>query len=399
MFEKLIFNILALALFTIIFLKLIKKNDTSYIYILTLQFVGIAINFIELFFSVELNAFFKVLIYVFSVIIPLIILWVEIFKKIDFPEMFNTGIAKFFKKIGNIEKAKQKTSAFLNKNPNSYIAHKLMAELYEEQKNYDAAISEYMRVTDLKSNDFDSTYKLCNVLNKNKQNNDAINLLQEILKHKPEEEKVANLLGEIYFEEEMYKEAISVYMVSLKYHPESYELYYNLGMAHTMVNDFQRAKEFYEKAAEINSLLYNAKLNLGQIALLYGDLEEAEKYFTESSKQKDLESGSYYYLAQVALLKGDIDKAINYMNVAVELEPKIYKQIQKDPLFAIIRNKINIPNEKYTQNKSTLSKKEKNVNKHLTKTCILVKNLNKQNIITHKKVKQNENQKIERQKE
>ena len=29
MFEKIIFNVLALALFTISFLKLIKKNDTS----------------------------------------------------------------------------------------------------------------------------------------------------------------------------------------------------------------------------------------------------------------------------------------------------------------------------------------------------------------------------------
>ena len=34
MFEKIIFNVLALAFFTITFLKLIKKNDSSYIYVL-----------------------------------------------------------------------------------------------------------------------------------------------------------------------------------------------------------------------------------------------------------------------------------------------------------------------------------------------------------------------------
>lgn len=38
-----------------------------------------------------------------------------------------------------------------------------------------------MRVTDIKRNDFVSTYKLCEVLNKNKQNQEAINLLEEIL--------------------------------------------------------------------------------------------------------------------------------------------------------------------------------------------------------------------------
>ena len=69
MFEKIIFNVLALALFTITFLKLIKKNDTSYIYILAIEFIGLTINFIELFFAVRLNIFFKILIYIFSIII------------------------------------------------------------------------------------------------------------------------------------------------------------------------------------------------------------------------------------------------------------------------------------------------------------------------------------------
>ena len=345
MFEKIIFNVLALALFTITFLKLIKKNDTSYIYILAIEFIGLTINFIELFFAVRLNIFFKILIYIFSIIIPAIIIWIEKYKKIDFPELFNVTLAKALTKFGKQEQAKTIISNFLNKNPNSYIAHKWLAEYYEEKENYEAAISEYMRVTDIKRNDFVSTYKLCSVLNKNKQNQEAIKLLEEILRQKPEYENASNLLGEIFFEEELYKEAVSVYMSALRYNPGSYDLYYSLGMAYTMINDFQRAKEFYEKAAQINSLAYNAKLNLGQIALIYGDLEEAEKYFMQSCKQEDLESGSYYYLAQIALLKGDNDKATNYMNVAIQLDPKIYKQVQKDPLFNPIKERLNKPEE------------------------------------------------------
>ena len=70
MLEKIIFNVLALALFTITFLKLIRKNDTSYIYVLALEFVGLAINFIELFFSIKLSIILKIIIYIFSIIIP-----------------------------------------------------------------------------------------------------------------------------------------------------------------------------------------------------------------------------------------------------------------------------------------------------------------------------------------
>lgn len=400
MLEKIIFNVLALALFTITFLKLIRKNDTSYIYVLALEFVGLAINFIELFFSIKLSIILKIIIYIFSIIIPGIMLWIEKVKKIDFPELFNVTIAQILSAFVKQEQAKKMIMDFLNKNPNSYIAHKWLAEFYEKEGNYDAAISEYMRVTDIKRNDFVSTYKLCEVLNKNKQNQEAINLLEEILKQKPEYEKASNLLGEIFFEEEMYKEAISVYMSALRYNPGSYDLYYSLGMAYTMINDFQRAKEFYSKAAEINTLAYNAKLNLGQIALIYGDLDEAEQWFIQAGKQEDLEAGSYYYLSQIALLKGDEDKAKNYMNVAVQLDPKVYKQAQRDPVFTPIKEKINPPEEnKENEKNKTLSKKEKSVNRHLMKTCILVKNLSKEDIRNAKANRQNEIDIDEKQKE
>lgn len=400
MLEKIIFNVLAFALFTITVLKLIKKNDTSYIYVLALEFVGIVISFIGLIFSIQLNWFLKLITYVFSIIIPAIILWIEKVKKADFPELFNVTIAKILDGFGKHEQAKTILSNFLNKNPNSYIAHKLSAEFYEKEGNYEAAISEYMRVTDLKRNDFNSTYKLCEALNKNKQNEEAISILEDILKQKPEYEKASNLLGEVLVEEERYKEAISVYMTALRYHPASYDLYYNLGMAYTMINDFQRAKEFYQKAADINSLAYNAKLNLGQIALIYGDLDEAENYFMQSSKQEDLEAGSYYYLSQIALLKGDEDKAKNYMNVAVQLDPKVYKQAQKDPVFTPIKEEINHPEEKEQNTKtSSLSNEEKKVNRHLMKTCILVKNLSKEDIQIIKSSRQNQTEKEEKQKE
>lgn len=51
MLEKIIFNLFAFTLFILIFIKFIRKNDTSYVYLLITQFVGIAINFIELSFG------------------------------------------------------------------------------------------------------------------------------------------------------------------------------------------------------------------------------------------------------------------------------------------------------------------------------------------------------------
>ena len=402
MIEKIFFTTIAIALFTITFLKLIKKNDTTYIYMLVIEFIGIAINFIELFFKVPFHWVLKLIMYLLSIILPILLFAMEKIKNVELSELIISLEVPILEKFGKTDKAKTILTNFLNKNQNSYIAHKLLAQIYMKQENYDLAVNEYIRVTELKSQNIDDYYQLSVALNKNKQNEEAISILQDIIKRTPENEKVTNLLGEIYFEQEQYKEAASVYMSSLRYHPGSFDIYYNLGMTYTMMNDFQRAKEFYEKAAEVNSLAYNAKLNLGHIALIYGDLDEAENYFRQSLKQNDLEAGSYYYLSQISLLKGDEDQAKNYMNVAVQLDSRAYKQMQKDPLFAPIKEDVPPPQEVVEEEKQeikkVLTKKETKVNKHLTKMCMLVENLSGEDLQIIRKSKQNQIDRDEKQK-
>lgn len=420
--EKIFFNLIAIALFTIIFMKLIHKNDTSYIIILVCEFIGIAINFVELFLPTTLNAFFRVTIYFLAILIPLWVLWLEYFRKMNFPEFFNLMIAKILVSKGQQEQAKTRITNFLSKNPNSQVAHKFMAECYEKEENYDAAVSEYRKVAELNRNDLEVAYSLASVMNKNKQNEQAIEVLQDILRHKPENENATNLLGDIYFEEEKYKEAASLYMAALRYHPGSYDLYYSLGMVYTMCNDFSRAKECYEKAAEINSMSFHAKLSLGQIALAYGDLDEAEKYFMQGIQSEETEAGSYYYLSKIAMLKGDEDKATNYMKVAVDLDSTNYKQLQKDPIFTPIRQEIPKPEKIEKQEieevkketdqemkhiveedkgKKKIVSKEKKVFRHLFKTNLLMENLSNEDLmmIRNKKEKQKIQEKQQKEQE
>ena len=392
MIEKIIFNLLAFAIFIITFGRFIRKNDTSYVYILGIEFLGIVINFIELLFSIRLNVFFKVLIYLLSIVIPGIILLIEHYKKVDFPEMLNITLAKIALKSGNTEQAKEYLFKLINKYPDSYIGHKTLAEVYEKEEKYSLAVDEYIRTTEINNKDIKVNLNLARLLNKAERPDDSITMLQDILRKKPEYYDASNLLGEILYSNERYKEAINVYMNALRYHPGDYNLYYNLGMVCTMVNDFQRAKEFYQKAAEINSLLYNAKLSIGQIALIEGDLDEAERFFKESIKGEDSEAGSYYYLSQVAMLRGDKEKATNYMNIAVELEPNMYKKVQKENVFTPIKAEIKKPEkEKNEERKKTkMLLKEKKAINHLSKICSLSSNLNNEDIAMMKKIKENE---------
>lgn len=401
MIEKIIFNLLAFAIFIIVFGRFIKKNDTSYVYILGLEFIGIVINFIELLANINLNIFFKIIIWILSVIIPGIMLLLEYKKKMDFPEIFNIILAKIALSSGNTEKAKDYLFKLINKYPESYIGHKTLAEVYEKEEKYSAAVDEYIRATELNNKDIKLNYNIAKLLSKTERSEEAITVLQDILKKKPEYYEATNLLGEVLCINERYKEAINVYMNALRYNPGNYDLYYNLGIVYTMANDFQRAKEFYQKAAEINSLLYNAKLSIGQIALISGELDEAERFFKESLKGEDVEAGSYYYLSQVAILKGEKDKAANYMNIAVELDPKIYNKAQKETVFTPIKNEIKKPEkEKMAEKKQTkLLLKERKALNHLSKTCSLISELNNDDLTMMKNLKEKEISKEEKQRD
>lgn len=276
--QKIIFNLLAFTLFIIVFFKMIKKNDTTYIDILVLQFIGIAVNFIELISDIKFPIIIKILLYILCVIIPGIVLILEK-KNILFPELLNLIIAKYYLKQNNLEQAKKYMLKLIDKYPNTYLGHKMLAEIYEEEGKLTNAIDEYVRAIEINTKDYNSYYKISVLLQKLNNNDAAINMLNDLLKKKPDYLEASMLLGDILYDEERFKEATIVYTEALKYNPTNYDIYYNLGMVYTRLNDFQKAKEYYQIAAEINSMLYNAKFNLAQISMIYGDLRRSRKLF------------------------------------------------------------------------------------------------------------------------
>lgn len=381
MLERILFNVIALGLFLFLFFRMIQKNDTNYIYILALQALGIAIGFFALIINVKLPIIVLILTYLFSIILPIIIILIER-KGITLTEVIYISIYKIYNKFGLEDKAKNVILKLVEKDKYSFYGHKLLAEVYEKEGNLEIATEEYIRASNIRPNDDKIQYRIAELFNKTGKQNGAIKILQELLRKKPEWEEATFLLGDIFQEQERFKEAVSLYLDAIQYHPENYDLYYNLGMVYTMLNDFQSAKEYYEKAAELNSLLYNAKYNLGQIALMYNELEEAENYFMECLQDEELEDDAYFYLAYIAMLKGDEIKAIDYLNVAVDENPEIYDRIKKELIFKIILYKVNKPSNNNPVKKKNvkITKKEKRTIKHLRHTYEVVGSLNHNDI-------------------
>ena len=181
------------------------------------------------------------------------------------------------------------------------------------------------------------------------------------------------------------KEAANVYHEALKYKPADFDLYYNLGIVYTRLSDFQMAKEMYERAAEINHRMYGANYNLGLIAFIQKDYDTAEKYF-ENSLYEELEPMAYYQLAKIYVYKGEKDKAINFLNKAIELDPKLKVVAEKEKAFEKIKEYItvsvkmeekeeNIENEQEEQKSKILKEQERKAREYLENTSRIIEEM------------------------
>ena len=387
--EQIIFTFISFAIFVLMFFRMIKNNDTTYVVILVLEAIGISLNFLEVLFDIKLNMIFVIIKYILAILLPILIIILEK-KGISLLEMVNIQKAKIAMNLGDNKKAKQALLKILDKNPNSYKAHLMLAQVYENEGGMRKAIDEYVQAIDLNKKDYDSYYKVAKLLDVLDKKEEASQMLYSLLNKKPEMTDASILLGEILIENEMYKEAVNVYQDALRFDQVNYDLYYNLGIAYTMLNDFQNAKTCYEKAAEINSLLHNAKYSLAEIALIYKDLEEAERRFLETIEDEELSADSYYELAKIYLIKGDKETAIKYINTAIDANSKkIVEKVKKDPIFIPIMAKISIPfnleEPEKEENANVLKEKEIKAKEHLEEMSELTRNLSYNDINLLKK--------------
>lgn len=378
MLEKILVTLISFLLFIyIFFFKMIKKNDTNYIIILVIQAIGILINFIQILFGILNNLFFKAIIYLFSIIIPILVFILE-YKKINVSEMMYVCICKIYILLEKNKKAKENLIVLSTKYPDSYYAHKMLAGIYEKEGGMRKAIEEYVKTLEIKRNDYKSYYRISLLLRDLGRNKQAIQMLNNLLKTKPEHYPATKMLAELLVETEEYKKAINFINKALKIHENKENLIYNLGIAYVKTNEFSLAKKCFEQVISLNNEHYNAYFRLGQIALLYRDFDVAETYFLNST-YKEKEAKSYYELTKIYMMKNQKDKAALTIKKAIESDEKFYTIAKEEPMLFPIKQFIKKPEtsvEGRKENKD--SKQEEMIEEYLNDTYNLTKILNKQ---------------------
>ena len=191
--EQLLFIFVSFAIFVYMFFRMIRRNDTSYVTILVLEAMGIALNFLEVLFDIKLNVLFMILKYVLAVLIPIIVIVLER-QKIYLFEATNFIKAKIYLMLGNNKKAKEALLNILDKNKESYKAHKTLAEIYEKEGGMRKAIDEYVQAIDLDKQDYNSYYKVAKLLDGLDKKDEASQMLFNLLNKKPDNYEASILL-------------------------------------------------------------------------------------------------------------------------------------------------------------------------------------------------------------
>ena len=241
MLERIIFNILSFSLFILIFSKLIRKNDTAYVVPISLEALGIAIGLIEILLGKYLGTFIRVITYILAVVLPLAIIILEKYG-FNVSEIIYLVSARMFNLLKNSKKSKTLLLNLINKYPESYNGHKLLAQTYEKEGGMRKAIDEYVKAIEINKKDYESYYRIAVLLESLGKKEESIEMLNNLIHIQPDNYEASKLLGDLLCEQENFKEAINVYMNALKYNKDNFEICYNLGIAYTRLNDFKMLK-------------------------------------------------------------------------------------------------------------------------------------------------------------
>ena len=155
------------------------------------------------------------------------------------------SLARLYRELQYYDKAALSYEKALELNWNERLAYE-MTEFYENQLQYDKAVTIYRRIIEEgESTDMAKT-RLVNLYLKIEENEKALELLRELRTVLPESFNVDITITRILLSQEKYDEAVMILEDVLQTNPELIVMRYLLGMAYYRKKDFEKAAEQLE---------------------------------------------------------------------------------------------------------------------------------------------------------
>jgi tetratricopeptide (TPR) repeat protein len=181
--------------------------------------------------------------------------------------------------------------------PSSIWRHQALAEAYESQGSYDAAIGEYRQVLAQDPNRVGIHYRLGRTLLARSHNTtsegdaaEALKEFQQELALDPSNANAAYEIADANRNAGQLEEAKKFFEVALKSHPDFEEAHLGLGSVLTSLQQPEQALPHIQKALSLDNQNEVAWYRLSQVQGMLGNNAERQKAFAEFQRLRDAKS-------------------------------------------------------------------------------------------------------------
>ena len=338
MIELIIFGIISLILFTYIAKRSLEIRSYVSNIILILNIVGIIIMPLIYVKTNKIYMASRIISLILGIILPIVIIIIEYLTKVSYDEKIILYIAEFYEFTKNRKKAKDIIVKYLEKYDDSYLLHKKLATIYEKEGGTRKAIDEYVEAVSIKGTDYESYFRVIELLEYLDKKDEAITLIERLLKVYKRYPKAYIMYANLILEKGNLKEVAKIYEEGLSYNKESKEIMYNLASIYVRLNEYSLAKKNLESIFKLDKKSHIVCLNLAQISMIEREYSEAKMYLDIAKKEKEIEDIVYYEIAKINVLERKEEEAISNLNKALEINPNIIGKINATEIFKEIRH-------------------------------------------------------------
>ena len=168
--------------------------------------------------------------------------------------------------------------------------------------------------------DAEDFYQRGKDLYKRKQYDQAIDVLTQAIRLKPDYAEAFSERGLAYVHKDDYDRAIQDYTQALKLNPDYALAYNNRGNAYIDKGNYDQAIQDLNQALKLNPSYAHAYNNRGNAYLDKGDYDRAIQDYTQALKLDHNYTHAYYNRGNAYLGKGDYDRAIQDYTQALKLD-------------------------------------------------------------------------------
>ena len=279
-------------------------------------------------------------------------------------------LAEILRKRGNLTDALTELKTVAAARPNDRQAHRLLAEIYKEQGNEEAALKELTLAGINPSSQLEALVQQGDREMAARNYEKAAYAYRKALKAKPGWPEVMTKLGNAEMALGDDDAALSVYREALAHNGLDSESMYNLGTLHERKGQLDEAITIYRQALQANPDNGNVRRRLADIHALRGDFRQAIDQYTMLLKDRPDNPILHLKLSKVFEKDKKFKEAMAEYEEALRLDPE---NLEGHRELAILYAKHGYPAKAADQYRQILHLKQEDKDSRLALTALYVK--------------------------